>query len=124
MTMAEDWIDTGVTSNMSLGSMVPIRLGSMSIAIYNVEGVIYATDNICTHAYAVLTDGWLDGDVIECPLHGGRFKVKTGEALGDPVMCNLRTFPVRVHDGVIQIKAAPPVGNETSSAGNDANCLR
>ncbi len=54
--------------------MKGIELGDLQIAIYNVEGEIYATDNICTHAFALLTDGFLDGDVIECPLHGGCFK--------------------------------------------------
>lgn len=103
MTTAGDWLDTGITTSISPGSMVPVRMGGMSIAIYNVDGALYATANICTHAYAVLTDGWLDGDVIECPLHGGRFRVKTGEAIGDPVTCNLRTFPVRTHGGIIQV---------------------
>jgi Rieske Fe-S protein len=40
--------------------------------------------------------GWLDGDVIECPLHGGRFEVKTGKGLGAPITCDLKTFPVRI----------------------------
>ena len=62
-----------------------------------------ATDNVCTHAFALLSDGWLDGEYVECPLHGGRFEVATGKAMGDPVVCDLRTFPVRVSGDDIEI---------------------
>jgi nitrite reductase/ring-hydroxylating ferredoxin subunit len=51
-----------------------------------------------------LSDGWLDGDIIECPLHGGQFNVRTGQALGDPVTCDLRRFPTRVRDGRIEVQ--------------------
>lgn len=45
----------------------------------------HCTHNICIHAYALLSDRWLDGDVIECPLHGGHFEAKTGKGLGAPI---------------------------------------
>jgi nitrite reductase/ring-hydroxylating ferredoxin subunit len=67
---------------------------------------ILATDNICTHAFALLSDGWLDGDCIECPLHAGRFDVRTGKALGPPVDEDIKVYPVRIVGDDIQVKLA------------------
>jgi len=83
--------------------MIAVEIEGAKIAIYRVDGELFATDNICSHAFAVLTDGWLDGDEIECPLHGGRFNVRTGKALTSPVECDIRTFPVRDVDGAVQV---------------------
>lgn len=81
-----------------------VEVGGLSIALYNVGGEIYATDNVCTHAFAALTDGYLDGDIVECPLHGGCFKVQTGEGQGEPITENLKTYPVRVVGDIIEVK--------------------
>ena len=82
------------------------RRGRLADRVYNVAGEIFATDNICTHAFAMLTDGFLDGDVIECPLHGGCFKVKTGEGMGAPISENVKTYPVRMNGETIEINVA------------------
>ena len=65
---------------------------------------IFATDDVCTHAYAKLSDGWLDKGEIECPLHAGRFDVKTGKATAPPCTDDLKTYPVRVSGNEIQVK--------------------
>ena len=62
------------------------------------------TDDICTHAYARLSDGWLDRNEIECPLHAGRFDVKTGAATAPPCVDPVKTYPVRVDGDEIQVK--------------------
>ena len=85
------------------GSMVGVDVGDLRLAIYNVTGEVYATQNVCTHAFAILSDGWLDGCTVECPLHGGRFDVTTGRALGDPAEEHLRVYTVRVVDGEIEV---------------------
>lgn len=66
------------------------------IAVYRVGGRFYATDDRCTHAGASLSEGIVDGDVIECPLHGGAFRIATGEPTDPPCTIPLETFPVRV----------------------------
>jgi nitrite reductase/ring-hydroxylating ferredoxin subunit len=104
MTDDGSWIEVAARSALDVGEMMGVEIGDVSIAIYNVDGEIYATDNMCTHAFAVLTDGFLDGDIIECPLHGGCFKVQTGEGQGSPISENLKTYPVRVVDDAIQVK--------------------
>jgi nitrite reductase/ring-hydroxylating ferredoxin subunit len=102
--MAEEkWVNVAELSALTEGKMLGVEVGDLLIAVYNVDGEIYATDNTCTHAFAMLTDGFLDGDVIECPLHGGCFKVKTGEGQGAPITENLRTYPVRIVADAIEV---------------------
>jgi len=103
---ADNWVTVSKLDAVEVGNVIGIRAGELDIALYNIEGQIYATHNICTHAHALLSDGWLEEDVIECPLHGGRFEVKTGKGLGAPITCDVRTLPVRVEDGVIQVNLA------------------
>jgi nitrite reductase/ring-hydroxylating ferredoxin subunit len=70
-----------------------------SIAIYNLDGSYFATDNLCTHGDASLAEGVVDGDTIMCPFHGGTFDIRTGEATGPPCIVPLRTYPVTLEDG-------------------------
>lgn len=97
------WVTVASRTALGEGDVLGVTAGGRDIAIYNVGGEIYATDNICSHAFALLSDGWLDGDVIECPLHGGRFEVKTGKGLGPPIPCDIKTFAVRIVGGEIQV---------------------
>jgi naphthalene 1,2-dioxygenase ferredoxin component len=83
--------------------VIGVEVAGRQIALYDCDGTIYATDNICTHAYARLSDGWLDGTAIECPLHAARFDVRTGKVLAPPATEDLKTYPVRVTDGDIEI---------------------
>ncbi len=80
-----------------------VTAGNLEIAIYSVDGELYATDNICTHALAFLSDGTLEGGIIECPLHAGRFEVKTGKGLGPPIPCDLKTFCIRWNGDDVQV---------------------
>ena len=98
------WVKVVPMSTLGEGSMIGIEAGDLQIAIYNVEGQFYATDNVCTHALALLTDGFLEGDVIECSHHAGCFNVKSGEGMGEPISENLRTYQVRVSGGVIEVQ--------------------
>ena len=68
------------------------------IAIYHCGEAFYATTDICSHAYAELSEGYLDGDdcTIECPLHGSRFDIATGAVLSLPAYEPIATYPVRV----------------------------
>ena len=88
------------------GEMLAIEVDELPpVAVYNVDGEFYATSNICTHAIAILTDGYLDGCTVECPLHGGCFNVKTGEATHFPCVDALQTFEVEVREGAVFVRA-------------------
>ena len=98
------WVRAASRSDLAEGEALGVEVSGRSIALYNVDGTIFATDNICTHAYARLSDGWLDGELIECPLHAARFDIRTGKVLDPPATEDLRTYPVRVVDDEIQVK--------------------
>lgn len=103
MADTENWIAVATKTALEEGTVTQVKAGDIDIALYNVDGHFYATDNICTHAHALLSDGWLEGDIIECPLHGGRFEVKTGKGLGAPITCDVKTYPVRVEGDAVQV---------------------
>lgn len=90
------------------GEMVAGNLPSgRRIAIYNVEGSFYATDDLCTHGQASLVDeGSLDGCTIECGLHLGAFDVRTGAAVAAPCVKALRSYPAREESGGVWVDVA------------------
>jgi len=80
--------------------------GFPALAVYVFEGEYYVTDNLCTHGMAMLTDGYQDGDEVECPFHGGAFSIKTGEPTSFPCQIPVKTYPVTIEDGNVCIPAA------------------
>jgi nitrite reductase/ring-hydroxylating ferredoxin subunit len=97
------WHDLAALDEIPAGQMSAHEVGDFHLALYNIDGNIFASDNVCTHAYALLTDGWLDGNVVECPLHGGQFDVCTGKAVCSPAEADLQTYSVRVTNGRIEV---------------------
>lgn len=81
-----------------------VTVGRRRIALYNVDGTIYATDDTCSHAEASLSDGQLCGNRVVCPLHGAEFDVRTGAALRMPAVAPVDTYTVRVDGPDILIK--------------------
>src|SRR5262252_2692630 len=68
MAETENWMTVADRSSVEPGSVVAVKAGDLDVALYNIDGQLYATHNVCTHAHALLSDGFLEGDVIECPL--------------------------------------------------------
>ena len=99
-----DWVRAAGRADLTEGEILGVDVKGRSIALYDTDGSVFATDNICTHAYACLSDGWLDGEVIECPLHAGRFDIKTGKATAPPCTDDLKTYPVRIVGDEVQVK--------------------
>jgi naphthalene 1,2-dioxygenase system ferredoxin subunit len=106
MSDDQGWVTVASRTTLAEGEVAGVSVGDQHIALYMIEGEVYATGNICTHAFALLSDGWVDGDAIECPLHAGRFDIKTGKALGPPVTEDVPVFPVRIVGDDIQIRLA------------------
>ena len=94
--MNENWTDAAAVSDVPEGDVIGVKVAGRDIALYEVEGAIYATDNVCTHGQARMSDGFLEGREIECPLHQGKFDVCTGQALCAPLTENIRTYPVKI----------------------------
>ena len=96
------WHRVPAADGMALGVMLACELDGKLVAVYRLEdGSFHATENVCSHAFALLTEGWLDGAEVECPLHAGRFDVRTGQALCPPVDQAVAVYAVRVEAGEV-----------------------
>ncbi|HEV2186635.1 MAG TPA: non-heme iron oxygenase ferredoxin subunit [Stellaceae bacterium] len=98
------WVKAAARGALGDGEVIGVIVEGREIALYEMDGEVFATDDICTHAYAKLSDGWMERGEIECPLHAGRFDIKTGKATAPPCVDDLKTYPVRVEGGEIQMK--------------------
>ena len=99
-----DWTDVAPAEEIAPGNYRVVDVEDVQIAVFNIDGDFYAIEDVCTHDYETLTGGCIEGCQIECPRHGARFDIKTGEALTPPAYEPVPTFPVRVEDGVVQVK--------------------
>ena len=99
----------GPAADIDEEDVIPFDLGARTFAIYHTASGFYATDGICTHEHAHLADGFVIDDIIECPMHQGRFHIPTGQAKSAPVCVDLATYPVKLEDGqlYIQVPSAP-----------------
>jgi nitrite reductase/ring-hydroxylating ferredoxin subunit len=90
------WKAMARVTDVEPGTVKACRINDIPLALYNLDGEFFATHDICTHAHACLSDGYLEDGRIECPLHQGLFDVRTGKAVSGPVDVDLKTFAVRV----------------------------
>lgn len=76
------------------------------IAVFNVEGELFAIEDRCSHQEARLSDGFVEGCAVECPLHASLFDLRTGKPSGPPATVPVRVFPVRVEAGEVVLDLA------------------
>jgi naphthalene 1,2-dioxygenase ferredoxin component len=94
-----NWVDALASDDLPTDDVIGVAVAGRDIAIFAVDGEVYATDNLCTHGRARLCDGFLDGHEIECPLHQGKFDVRNGQPTCAPVSQALKSYPVRIEGG-------------------------
>ena len=102
--MSAGWHKVANAADLSAGSALQVNVGNELIAVYNLDGKFYATSDICTHQQANLSEGFIDGENIECPLHQALFHIPTGKVLREPAVVDLKTYPVKQEDGFIYIE--------------------
>ena len=103
--MSETWIDAGAADSIAPEDVAPFEHDGRSYALYRTDdGRTFATDGHCTHEQVELADGFVQGTIIECPMHNGRFDFTTGEAKGAPACVNLATYPVKIEGGRILLR--------------------
>ena len=98
-----NWTRVAATGQLEDDEALAVVVDGRKIALYRSDGEFFATDNVCTHAYALLSDGFLEDGCIECPLHQGRFDIRTGRALCAPVPVDLTTYPVKVDGAAVLV---------------------
>lgn len=89
-------------SDLPPGTCRTVEAEGRWIALFNVGGRIYATDNTCPHAGGPLGEGILSGEVVSCPWHGWRYNVRTGARLDNPDF-SIPCFQVQLLDGQVQV---------------------
>lgn len=90
------WVKAASVSEVPVGSMKQLAFDEEDLALHHAEDGFYVTSDICTHAAMNLSEGTLAGHVVACPRHGGKFDVRTGEAVAFPCVIPLATYPVEV----------------------------
>jgi naphthalene 1,2-dioxygenase system ferredoxin subunit len=104
MSTEPSWQDVAALDDFAATDAIGVDVGRRQIAIYLVDGAVFATDNRCSHGDARLCDGFVEGHEIECPHHQGRFDVRTGAATGAPASIALATYPARIEAGRVQLR--------------------
>ena len=98
------FVRVATTDEIPEGSGKYFDVDGEPIAIFHADGSFYATCDVCTHEEASLSEGELEGEEVECPMHGARFNVRTGAVLSLPAVTKLQTFPVRVVGNDIEVE--------------------
>jgi nitrite reductase/ring-hydroxylating ferredoxin subunit len=99
-----DWVRAAAKADVAEGKVLGVKVGGKDIAIYHLPGGEFrATENVCTHEYALLSEGWLENGCIECPLHAAQFDVRTGKALSTPADEDLKVFEVKVEGDTLMV---------------------
>lgn len=100
------YIDVGKSDEIAPGPgrVALVEANGRRIALCNANGELYAIDDVCTHDGGPLDQGELDGVAIECPRHGARFDVTNGRVLALPAVQPVRTYPVRIANGAVEIE--------------------
>jgi nitrite reductase/ring-hydroxylating ferredoxin subunit len=88
------------------GGTLKVEAGGLVLAVFNVDGTFYVTDDACTHGPGSLSEGYIEGDIVECNFHNGQFNIKTGEVVSPPCMIPVRTYRAIVADGKVFIDIA------------------
>jgi nitrite reductase/ring-hydroxylating ferredoxin subunit len=103
MTTTKTTLELCDKAEISEGEAVKVEIEGLELAVYNVEGQFHVTDDTCTHGPGSLSEGYLEGHVIECDFHGGCFDIRSGEVVAPPCMIPLRVHTVVEHDEKVVI---------------------
>ena len=91
-------------SDVDVGAVLKVEKDDLTLVVFNLDGEFFVTDDHCTHGPGSLSEGFVEGDVVECNFHGGQFNIRTGSVVGPPCMVPIRTYPTVVEDGKVFIE--------------------
>ncbi len=103
-----DFVTVARTGDLAPGEMTYVDVRNSAVCLINLDGEFHAIDDSCTHAEASLSDGTVEGGIIECPLHGGCFDIRTGSPAAMPVVTPVGVHRVRVVGDTVQVALIEP----------------
>lgn len=83
-------------SEVKEGQALKVEHSGLTLAVFNISGEYFVTDDLCTHGPGSLSESYILDDVVECNFHNGAFNIKTGEAVSAPCTENLKVYPVEI----------------------------
>lgn len=90
------WTKIATAGQLGEDEAMPVSIGELKLALFHSAGTFHVTDGVCTHQYALLSEGYVEDGCVECPLHQARFDLRTGNALCAPATQPIRIYPVKV----------------------------
>jgi len=91
-------------ADVAPGTALKVEIEDLALAVFNVGGAFFVTDDQCTHGPGLLSEGYIEDDVVECNFHNGQFNIRTGEVVSPPCMVAVKTYPAVVVDGKVTIE--------------------
>lgn len=107
-----EWHDVAAREQLDPDFPLGVEINGQNVGIYLVDDAVHALEDICPHAYALLSQGFQENGQIECPLHGARFEIGTGQCLNEIGQHDIRCLPVKVENGRVSIRI--PIKVETA----------
>ncbi|MGH7249214.1 MAG: non-heme iron oxygenase ferredoxin subunit, partial [Pseudomonadota bacterium] len=92
------------TDEVAPGTALKVEAEGLTLAVFNVNGEFFVTDDLCTHGPGSLSEGYIEDDVVECNFHNGQFNIRTGEVVSPPPMVPIKTYPTLVVEGKVTIE--------------------
>jgi nitrite reductase/ring-hydroxylating ferredoxin subunit len=92
-------------ADVAPGTALKVEIEDLALAVFNVGGEFFVTDDQCTHGPGLLSEGYIEDDIVECNFHNGQFNIRTGEVASPPCMIAVKTYPVTVVDGKVTIES-------------------
>lgn len=102
--MSNEWMPVAHVDDVREGATFQTFCGDEMVCLYRIGGRVYATQDTCSHGAASLSEGYVDGDRIECPFHQGLFHIPSGKAVGAPCTVDLRIYEVKEEGSEILLK--------------------
>ncbi|WBM37488.1 non-heme iron oxygenase ferredoxin subunit [Alcaligenes faecalis] len=91
-----NWIKISETDAIDNEESLAIEWEGKKLALHKLDDEFHLTDNVCTHQYALLSDGYLEDGCVECPLHQAKFCLRTGKAMNAPATVDIKVYPLRI----------------------------
>ena len=105
MTLSDqEWVRVAALGDLEPGALKQVEVDLEEVVLANVDGEILALSDVCSHQYVYLSDGFLEGETVECPQHGSKFSMRTGEVLNPPATQPVATYEVKIEEDGIYLK--------------------
>jgi nitrite reductase/ring-hydroxylating ferredoxin subunit len=99
-----DWVRVAAVDDIKPGDVIQVEVDDEPVVVANTGSEFLATTDICSHEYVLLHDGWLEGETIECPQHGSKFDMRTGEVLNPPATQPISVYEVKVNGSDVYLR--------------------